>query len=144
MLVAQEEYANALTLIHMFYSPPCWKIKTTAMREFEKLSSQTAKLNGVKEQIKICVKGFGCSDLHHPWPENGVEIWPEALLAHLVDNIIPQQSKHRLPSEPTINLPSCKHMTQLGTQTTDIALLEEGHKWREVMQLQRRSTYVNR
>ncbi len=92
------------------------------------LSRQTAKLNAVKEQIKICVKGFGCSDLHHPWSENGVEIWPEALLAHLVDNIIPQQTKLRLPSVRTMNLPSHKHTLQLGTQTTGDALLEERYE----------------
>ncbi len=53
---------------------------------------------------------------------------PDALLAHLVDNIIPQQSKRRLPSEPTMDLPSLKHTPQLGTQTTDVALLEERYE----------------
>ena len=92
------------------------------------LSRQTAKLNAVKEQIKICVKRISWSDLHHPWSENGVEFLPDALLAHLVNNIVPQQSKHRLPSNTTIKLPSRNHMPQLGTQLTNVALLEEQYE----------------
>ena len=57
-----------------------------------------------------------------------MEFLPDALLAHLVENIIPEQSKHILPSEPTMNLPSLKHTPQLGTQTTDVALLEERYE----------------
>ena len=77
---------------------------------------------------KIRVKGFGWADLHHPWSENGVEFSPEELLTHLVDKIIPQQSKRRLPSEPTMNLPSRKYTPQLGTQTSDVAKLEERYE----------------
>ena len=128
MLAAQEDYANALTLIDMFYSPACWRSKSVAKTEFEKLPSRTAKLNSVKEQIRIRVKGFGWTDLHHPWSENGVEFSPEHLLSHLMDKIIPEQNKRQLPIEPTMNLPSRKHLPQLGTQTLDVAKLEERYE----------------
>ena len=49
----------------MFYSPARWRSKSVvvAKREFEKLPSQTAKRNSVKEQIRIRVKGFGRTDI---------------------------------------------------------------------------------
>ena len=73
----------------MFYSPARWRSKSVvvAKREFEKLPSQTAKRNSVKEQIRIRVKGFGRTDLHHPWSENGVEFSPEQLLSHLMTTL---------------------------------------------------------
>ena len=71
MVAVQKEYANALTNIDMFHSPACWQNKKVANKSFEKLTSRSAKLEAVKEQIRIRVVGFGCKDLHHPWSEGG-------------------------------------------------------------------------
>ena len=68
MLAMKTEYANALTYIHMFNSSVCWKTKLIAITEFGKLQSKTAKLDAVKEQIRIYVLGFGWRDLHHELP----------------------------------------------------------------------------
>ncbi len=53
MLACQKEYGNKLTYIKMANSPAFWKTKTIAKRKFKSLASQTARLNVVKEQIKI-------------------------------------------------------------------------------------------
>ena len=76
-IAAQTKYADALTYIDMFHSPACWMTKADARREFGKLASKTAKLNTVKEQIRIRVLGFGWDDLHHAWSEGGVDFTPE-------------------------------------------------------------------
>ena len=63
MLASQTDYATALTLIDMYYSPACRRTKSIAEKEHKKLITKTAKLNAIKEQIRIRVKGFGWSDL---------------------------------------------------------------------------------
>ena len=91
LIAAQREYANALTFIEMYHSDACWKTGAVARREYSKLGSKTAKLDAVKEQIRIRVIGFGWKDLSHPWSKNGKEYLPDDLLEHLVEMIIPKQ-----------------------------------------------------
>ena len=59
MLACQKEYGNKLTYIEMANSPAFWKTKIIANREFKNLPSETARLNAVKEQIRIRIIGFG-------------------------------------------------------------------------------------
>jgi hypothetical protein len=124
MLAMQKEYANALTYIDMFNSSTCWKTKSIAQTEFGKLHSKTAKLDAVKEQIRIRVFGFRWKDLHHPWSKDGTDYSPEELLTHLVDTIFPEQSSCGIPDMPTIDLPSPKETKQLGTRTVDVEELD--------------------
>jgi hypothetical protein len=123
----QREYANAVTYIDMYYSPACWKTMSQARKEFSKLRSKTAKLDAVKEQIRIRVVGFGWDDLHHPWSKGGVDYSPEDLRDHLINKIIPEQanSKRGIPEKPTMNLPSRKETKQLGTRTLDVDDLDK-------------------
>ena len=51
LLAVQAKYANALTYIDMYHSPACWKTATQARKEFNKLSSYSARLEAAKEQI---------------------------------------------------------------------------------------------
>ena len=78
----------------------------------------------MKEQIHIRVVGFGWKDLHHAWSEGGIAHSPKTLLKHLVEVIIPEQQKRKIPDEPKMELPSCKLTPQLGTKTADVELLE--------------------
>lgn len=120
IVAAQLEYAKALTYVDMFYSDACWRSKSHAKRAFDDLSSYAAKLNAVKEQIRIRVIGFGWNDLHHPWSKNGVHYSPDALFKHLIENIIPQQINRGVPDAPTLEVPSRRHTCKLGTQTADV------------------------
>jgi hypothetical protein len=128
MLAMQKEYANALTYIDMFNSSACWETKSIAQTEFRKLQSKTAKLDAVKEQIRIRVLGFGWKDLHHPWSKDGTDYSPEELLTHLVDTIIPEQSSRGIPDMPTMDLPSRKETKQLGTRTVDVEELDSRYE----------------
>jgi len=89
MIAVQTEYANALTYIEMFHSAACWRTKADAKTKYELLTSRAAKLDAVKEQIRIRVAGFGWKDLHHPWSKNGKEFSPDELFEHLIKKIIP-------------------------------------------------------
>jgi hypothetical protein len=112
----------------MFNSSACWKTKSIAQTEFRKLQSKTAKLDAVKEQIRIRVLGFGWKDLHHPWSEDGTDYSPEELFTHLVDTIIPEQSSRGIPDMPTLDLPSRKETKQLGTRTVDVEELDSRYE----------------
>ena len=133
IVVAQMEYANALTYTDMYHSDVCWKTAGDARRAFSKLTSKTAKLDAVKEQIRIRVLGFGWDDLHHAWSKGGVDYSPEVLRDHLINKIIPEQSprKRGVPNAPAVNLPSRGNKNQLGTKTLDVDDLKkrrEGEK----------------
>ena len=128
MLAVQLEYANALTYMDMFHSQACWKSKKDAKAAFKKLNSHAAKLEAVKDQIRIRVIGFGWKDLHHPWSKNGVDYTPDQLLSHLIDRIIPQQNKRGVPEVPPMTLPSRKITKQLGTKTSDIDELDRRYE----------------
>lgn len=124
MLACKKEYADALTYIEIAHSPAFWSTKTVAKTQFKKLTSNSAKLNAVKEQIRIRVLGFGWNDLHHPWSKDGVAYTPQQLLDYLVDVILPEEKKRGLPDKPEMNLPSRKYLPQLGEKTADVDVLE--------------------
>jgi hypothetical protein len=124
LIAIQNEYANALTFIDMYHSPACWSTKSDAKKAFDKLNSRAARMDAVKEQIRIRVIGFGWKDLHHPWSKNGREFTPEELFDHLIKNIIPEQVKRSIPDKPKMELPSRKKTPQLGTKTMDVDKLD--------------------
>ena len=129
LLKAESLYINALAYIEVFHSPAGLKTKIDALQEFSKLKSITVKLDAVKEQIKICVLGFGWTDLHVAWSLNGNHQLPEYLLNYLTDKLIPAQSTRGVPETPKITLPSReKKIPKLGTRTTDIAVLDNKQK----------------
>ena len=92
----------------MFHSPACWNTRAEALKEFGKLTSNTARVEAVKEQIRIRVLGFGWTDLQRAWSKNGGDYTEDQLLEHLIDNIIPEQKKRSIPTKPTMELPSRK------------------------------------
>jgi len=68
MIAIQTEYTNNLGSCQMFHSAACWRTKSDANTKYELLTSREAKMNATKEQIHICVAGFGWKDLHHHGP----------------------------------------------------------------------------
>ena len=98
MLACQKEYGNKLTYIEMANSPAFWKTKTIANREFKNLPSETARLNAVKEQIRIRIIGFGWQDLHHPWSKEGHTFTANELLQYLIDTLIPEETCRGIPT----------------------------------------------
>ena len=128
MLACQKEYGIKLTYIEMANSLAFWKTKTIAKREFKNLASQTARLNAVKEQIRICITGFGWQDLHHPWSKEGHTYTANELLQYLTDKLIPEQTHRGIPTSPTMNMPSRKVTPQLGKTTADEAEFDERYE----------------
>jgi hypothetical protein len=128
MLACQKEYANKLMYIEMANSPAFWKTVAKAKTEYKKLESNNAKLNAVKDQIRIYVVGFGWKDLHHPWSKDGRAYTADELFKHLVEKLIPEQSKRGIPDAATIDLPARKVTPQLGTRTADLDVLDQRYE----------------
>ena len=56
---AKDDFIKLLLLIKAYYSEADWKSVEEVETEYNKLSSETAKFEAVKEQIRIRVDGFG-------------------------------------------------------------------------------------
>ena len=86
----------------MYFSPRRLKDAAAVDELLGKLTSKTAKLHEMKEQIRIRVLGLGWDDLHHPWSKDRKEFSFEELAAHLKNKIIPEESKREIPSKPPV------------------------------------------
>jgi hypothetical protein len=131
MLACQREYGNKLTCIEMAKSPAFWESVAKAKAAYKKLESNTARLNAVKEQIRIYIIGFGWKDLHHPWSKEGRAYTADELFKYLVQTLIPEISHRGIPDSPTMDLPSRKLTPQLGTRTADLDELDQLHETRK-------------
>ena len=56
---ASEAYIDGIYYHEMVNSQACWKTSAQVDRELKKLKSKSAKLDGLKENIRMCVLGLG-------------------------------------------------------------------------------------
>ena len=139
MKAAGYEKATQLLIDCLYYYDMYWsprRLKTAAEVDelLGKLTSNTAKLDEMKEQIRIRVLGLGWEDLHHPWSKNGKQFSFEELAAHLKNKIIPEESKRDIPSKPPVKSLDRKELPVLGTQSADVIKLNviSGEKEKEL------------
>ena len=98
---ASESYIDALYYYEMWDSEACWKTLAKAKSEFAKLSSTAAKLNALKEQIRIRVQGLGWADRSTAWSSDGKDFSPADLFTHLT-LIITEQATREIPTKPPV------------------------------------------
>ena len=123
MKKAQEGLIDALYYHDMFGSAACWMNARQIDTELRKLTSNTAKIDALKENIRIRVIGLGWSDLATPWSRNGKLLTVDQLKVHL-KMIIKEQRKRDIPSKPLVQLPKRKDLPILGTKTIDLTSIE--------------------
>ena len=109
----------------MYYSPVCWKDVGKCRKGSDALEIKTAKLDTVKEQLRTRTVGLGWKDPHHPWSKVGTDYLPEFLRDYLINTILPEQDKRRIPEQPPVHLPSRGRRQQLGTRTADVDTLDK-------------------
>ena len=95
-----------------------------ATAEYGKLKSASAKLEALKEQIRIRVLGLGWSDLACAWSKDGTAFSSADLFSHL-NTIILQQSKRPIPTKPPAPGMARKALPQFGKRTAQVAGLDE-------------------
>ena len=54
----------------------------------------------------IRIRGFGWKTIHHAWSKEGYTYTGDELKDHLFKNIFPYEFKQRIPSVPSVNLPT--------------------------------------
>ncbi len=123
LTTAQELYIDALYYHEMFHSPACWKKATDVNRGLRKLTSKSAKLEAVKENIRMRVVGLGWDDCRTAWSKNGKEYTPDELAQHL-KNIIRDTRNRKIPKNAPVVLPMRKELPVLGTQTSDVVAID--------------------
>jgi len=109
---ATEDYIVAIYFFEQYSSPRCWKTVTDTREEYGRLSSESPRLEAVKEQILIRYLGLGWSAAHHPWSTSGREFSSNELLEHLVNVVIPLAKELEVPP---VALPAPPEMIELGT-----------------------------
>ncbi len=114
-------------LWQQFDSPRCCKSSKEALNIFNDLSSKSAKLKFVKEQILIWYLGLGWTKAYHPWSKKKHVFSPVELMEHFVKVVLPLQNTEIVPDEPPINLPGLPTLPALGTVAKDITALEENN-----------------
>ena len=125
---ATEEYIDAMYFISIYHSDACIKDDPRNVAKMLKMiKSEAGKLDALKTNISIRVKGFGWEWCHHAWSKDGWKYSVKELSDHLRWMIKQEQrkieqGKLEIPKEPSPNIPKRRKVGQLGTQ---IDLLDE-------------------
>ena len=117
---ASESYIDAIYYHEMFHFNACWKTSSMVDRELKKIRSKSAKLNALKENIRIRVLGLGWKDLATPWSRDSRELTPDKLIDHL-KNIISYQRTRGMPKDPPVDFPKRKMLPTLGSKTSTLS-----------------------
>ena len=67
--------------------------------KYDKIESESLRLDALKCQINIRTKGFGWKSCHHPLSKNGRKYTSQELMLHLVNMVYPFeiQYQHAIP-----------------------------------------------
>ena len=98
-------------------------------RELKRLKCKSAKLNGLKENIRMRVLGLGWKDFATAWSKNGKEYTVNELSNHL-KKIISHQRTREIPNKPLVELPERKMLPRLGRKIATLSCIEESMQTR--------------
>eukprot|EP00986_Skeletonema_menzelii_P020214 scaffold30540_cov257-Skeletonema_menzelii.AAC.1 len=101
----KKQFVTNLYLWEEYHKPRCWKDVATAQEEYNKLSSNAAKMKEVRNQILIRYLGLGWVKAHHPWSKNGRQYTHAELFDHLINTVIPLSETETVPDSPPFKLP---------------------------------------
>ena len=119
-----ESYIDALYYYKMYHSNACWKADPKIVtRELKKLTSDNAKYNAIKENIRMRVKGLGWLQFDHAWSKGGRKYSVFELAKHL-QKIIREEKKIAVPNEPPLIVPQRVALSVLGTQSSQVESLD--------------------
>jgi hypothetical protein len=113
-----EEYIEGCDYLQRWHSDRCWKTKERALEVYNSLTSESAKLKAVKEQILIRRKGTIGEEAGHKWSQNGYYFSSKELLNHFISVILPMEKDREVPKEPPVQFHGgVSEQHKLGTMT---------------------------
>jgi hypothetical protein len=119
MLKAQESTIEASYYWDMYRSDVCWKNTKTLTKMLARLKSETAKIEALKENIRMRVIGCGWTQFATTWSHQGKKKSVDELKNH-PKWIIKEEKKLTVPSDPFIELPTRAELPVLGTATQQL------------------------
>lgn len=131
---ATAELIDALYYHDMYHSVRRWKTAEEVDEMLGKMRSNSAKLEEVKEQIRMRVLGFGWDNMHHAWSQGNKVYTYNELADHLKNKIIPYESEAGIPAEPPVKALERKALPILGTLSKDVATMNSmtGEREKEI------------
>ena len=109
----------------MYSSDVCWKRDVNLVQaNLDRLDSKIAKLDALKENIIMRVKGCGLSEAHITWSHKHKQRSVTKLASHL-EWIIEWEKNQDIPDKSHIEVPQGKNDATLGTQTLEAQKLDE-------------------
>ena len=126
---ATENAIDAHYYHNMWASAACIKgDKRRVSRELKKLTSESAMVHLLKENIRIRVVGMGYGKGNTP---DYTTVWSKKTSKELADRlrfIIQDEKKYTPPNEPVVKVPKPKEVPVLGTRTAEYAKLNEKYE----------------
>ncbi len=97
-----EEYIEGCDYLQRWHSDRCWKTTEHTLEVYNSLTSESAKLKAVKEQILIRRKGTIGEEAGHKWSQNGYYYTSKELLDHFIHVVLPMEKERDMPTEPPV------------------------------------------
>jgi hypothetical protein len=122
---AKEDLVEASYYWEMFHSEVCWKGKLSVVTKMlDRLKSETAKMEALKENIRMRVIGLGWKQFGITWSYKGAKRSVNELAAHL-KMILREEKKLTPPKDPALIMPKRLELPTLGTATKQLMESEE-------------------
>ena len=142
---AKEDLVKASYYWEMFNSELCWKGKQSVVTKMlGRLKSGSAKMEALKENIRMRVIGLGWKQFTITWSYKGAKRLVNELAAHL-KMIIREERKLTPPKDPALvmlkrlELPTLGNATKQLMESENSAVIDEEIFRREATELQKQS-----
>jgi len=117
---AEEALIEASYYWDMYFSDVCWKGKQSIVKTMlAQLRSESAKVEALKENIRMRVLGLGWKQFSITWSQKGVRRSVDELAMHL-KMIIREERKLTPPTDPALEMPKRAVLPILGTATQQL------------------------
>ena len=133
----EKKYEQELRLHKMIFSEAAWMTEAEVDKALTKLSTETKKLDAVKEQWRIWNQGAGWKDEHQAFSKKKEKFKSQYLVSQLKKNIIRKHvlKKRAVRACPSPPFSSVKTLPEIGDTLCDVLSMkeEEVEREREVM-----------
>ncbi len=117
---AKEELVEASYYWEMYNSDVCWKGQQRIVgKMLGRLKSESAKLEAMKENIRMRVIGLGWKQFAITWSHRGAKQSVNDVVAHL-KMIIREEKKLMPPKDLALEMPKCPELPILGSATQQL------------------------
>ena len=119
-----EEYVEGCDYLQRWHSDHCWKTKEHTLEVYNSLTSESAKLKAVKEQILIRRKGTIGEEAGHKWSQNGNYYTSKELLDHFIHVVLPMEKDRDVPTEHPVEFRGVTDLEYINNNQSGMSIEE--------------------